>query len=117
MIRRLISILLVILACGETESYANAATSLAIGDISCKQWLDRKNVPAGDDPYASWLQGYLSGANAMYDDLISKGFLNSADKISVVDWTNAYCQKYPKSMLHDSANAMIKMLQQDMPYF
>ncbi|MGB8409338.1 MAG: hypothetical protein WCE58_05475, partial [Gallionella sp.] len=60
---------------------------------------------------------YLSGANAMYDDLLSKGFLSSANKTSVVDWTNVYCQKYPHAMLHDSANALIKLLQQDLPYF
>jgi hypothetical protein len=117
MIRRPINIMLVILAFGGMASHANAGTSPGIGDISCKQWQESRNKPADEDPYTSWLQGYLSGANAMYDDLLSKGFLNSASKISVVDWTNAYCQKYPGSMLHDSANALIKRLQQDMPYF
>lgn len=117
MIRHAINIMLVILALSEMQSYANAGTNSAIGDISCKQWLERKNKPADEDPYLSWFQGYLSGANAMYDDLLSKGFLNGASKISLVDWTNGYCQKYPNAMLHDSANALIKMLQQDMPYF
>ncbi|MGA7749871.1 MAG: hypothetical protein WCA63_06950 [Gallionella sp.] len=117
MIKHLVTIMLVILAFSEMDSYANAVTSSAIGDISCKQWLDRKNKTADEDPYVSWLQGYLSGANAMYDDLLSKGFLNSTNKTSVSDWTNVYCQKYPNAMLHDSANALIKVLQQGMPYF
>ncbi len=108
-------ILLMILALSEMESHAS--TSTVIGDISCEQWLDRRTKDADVDSYTSWLEGYLSGANAMYDDLLSKSFLNSTKKISVVDWTDAYCQKYPKSMAHDSANVLIKILEKDMPYF
>ena len=108
-----ICILLVILSVGAMES--NART--LIGDISCQQWLDGKNKPADAATYTSWLQGYLSGANAMYENLLSKGILNSESKISVAEWTDLYCQKYPKSMLHDSADALIKSLLENMPYF
>lgn len=108
-----ICILLVILSFGAMES--NAST--LIGDMSCKQWLDGKNKPADAAAYTSWLQGYLSGADAMYENLLSKGFLNSDNKISVSEWTDLYCQKFPESMLHDSANALIKSLLENMPYF
>ena len=53
----------------------------------------------------------------MYDNLLSKGFLNGAARITVADWTELYCQKYPQAMLHDSANAQIKSLLENMPYF
>lgn len=108
-----ICILLAILSFSATGSGA----STFIGDISCKQWLDSKNNPADAAAYTNWLQGYLSGANAMYDNLLSKGFLNGAAKITVADWTELYCQKYPQAMLHDSANAQIKSLLENMPYF
>lgn len=108
-----ICILLAILSFSATDSSA----STFIGDISCKQWLDSKNKPADAAAYTNWLQGYLSGANAMYDNLLSKGFLNGANRITVADWTELYCQKYPQSMLHDSANAQIKSLLENMPYF
>lgn len=107
-------ILLVILAFSEMMGDANAST--VIGTISCAQWLDRQNKPADAEAYTIWLNGYVSGANAMYGDMLNRDFIKNSDKISVVDWTNAYCQKYPKSMLHDSANALIKLLIRDLPF-
>ncbi len=114
MMKHMIYLLLVILAFSEMESNANAST--VIGPISCQQWLDRKNKLADDDAYTIWLQGYLSGANAVYDELLGRDFLKSADKISIVDWTDLYCHKYPKLMVHDSANALIKKLKKDLPF-
>jgi len=104
-------LLLMILASTEMVSYASASTTM--GSWSCKQWTDRQNKLADTDAYTIWFQGYLSGANAMYDELLGRDFLKGAEKISIVDWTDIYCQKYPKSMLHDSANALIKKLQND----
>lgn len=109
-----IYILLVILAFSEMVSNANAST--VMGSISCKQWLDRQNKLADGDAYTIWLKGYLSGANAMYGEMLDRDFIKNSDKVSIVDWTDVYCQKYPKSMLDDSANALIKLLKRDLPY-
>jgi hypothetical protein len=109
--KRMIYILLMALALSVIGSNANAST--VVGSISCKQWLDRKNNPAVDDAYSIWLQGYLLGANAMYGEIVGRDFLRYADRTPVADWTDLYCQKYPDSMLYDSANALIKKLQKD----
>ena len=107
--------LLVILACGQMLGNAHAASTV-LGSISCKQWLERVNKPAEGEAYIIWLNGYMSGANAMYGDMLERDFIKNSDKISPVDWSDAYCQKYPKSMLHESANALIKLLKRDLPY-
>lgn len=109
-----ICILLAILACGETVSNANAST--VMGSISCKQWLDRQKNPAAGETYTVWLEGYLSGANAMYGEMLDRDFMKNPEKISIANWTDAYCQKYPKSTLHDSTNALIKVLKRDTPF-
>lgn len=110
----IINILLVTLTFSLMVSNANAST--VIGTISCEQWLDRQNKPSKGEAYTIWLNGYVSGANAMYGEMVDRDFIKNSDKISVVDWTDAYCQKYPKSMLHDSANALIKLLKRDLPF-
>ena len=107
-------ILLAILMSGEMISYANATTVL--GDITCKQWQDRENAPDHGASYKIWLNGYLSGADAMYGDMLDRDFIKNSDKISIVDWTDVYCKKHPEAMLHDSANALIKLLKRDMPF-
>jgi dissimilatory sulfite reductase (desulfoviridin) alpha/beta subunit len=109
-----IYLLLVTLAFGEMASNANA--SAVLGSISCKQWMDRQNKPAESEAYAIWIEGYLSGANAMYGEMLDRDFIKMADNISIINWTDAYCQKYPKMMLHDSTNALIKLLKRDTPY-
>ena len=109
-----IFLLLVTLAFGEMVGNANASSVL--GSISCEQWLDRKNKPAESEAYAIWIEGYLSGANAMYGEMLDRDFIIKADNISIINWTDAYCRKYPKLMLHDSTNALIKMLKRDTPY-
>lgn len=107
-------ILLAILVSGEMIGNANATTVL--GSISCKQWQDRQNNPAAEESYKVWLNGYLSGADAMYGDMLDRDFIKNSDKISIVDWTDVYCKKHPDSMLHDSANALIKLLKRDLPF-
>jgi hypothetical protein len=107
-------ILFIILALNAMVSTANANT--VMGPISCKQWLDRKSNPAAEEAYSIWLQGYLSGANAMYGEMVDRDFIKDSDRISIIDWTDVYCQKYPKSMLHDSTNALIKLLKRDLPF-
>jgi hypothetical protein len=106
-------LMLTILAFGETE-YANAGADR--GSVSCKQWLDRQNTPAEGEFDAVWLNGYLSGANAMYGEMLDRDFIKNSDQISIVDWTEAYCRKYPKSTLQESANALIKRLKRDLPF-
>ncbi|OIR15537.1 hypothetical protein GALL_38600 [mine drainage metagenome] len=107
-------ILMAILAFGSMHGNAHANTVL--GSVSCKQWQDKRSQPADVESYAIWLNGYLSGANATYGDMLGRDFIKNSDKISIVDWTDAYCQKYPKSMLEDSANALIKRLIKDLPF-
>jgi hypothetical protein len=109
-----ICLMLTILAFGETEANANASANM--GSVSCKQWLDRQNTPADGEFYAVWLNGYLSGANAMYGEMLDRDFIKNSDQISIVDWTEAYCRKYPKSTLQESANALIKRLKRDLPF-
>jgi hypothetical protein len=109
-----ICLLLAILAFGETA--ANAKTSADMGSVSCTQWLDRQNTPVEGEYYAVWLNGYLSGANAMYGEVLGRDFIKNSDQISVVDWTEAYCRKYPKSTLQESANALVKRLKRDLPF-
>lgn len=109
-----ICMLLGILVFSEMASDANANT--VMGSFSCKQWLDRPNKLADDDAYTTWLAGYLSGANAMYGEMLDRDFIKNSAKISIINWTDAYCNKYPKSMLHESANALVKLLKRDLPY-
>jgi len=109
-----IYVLLAILAFGEMAGNANA--SAVLGSISCKQWMDRQSKPAEAEAYAIWIEGYLSGANAMFGEMLDRDFIKKADNISIINWTDAYCQKYPKLMLHDSTNALIKLLKRDTPY-
>lgn len=109
-----IYLLLAILAFSEAAGNANASTEM--GAVSCKQWLDRQNTPAEGEFYAVWLNGYLSGANAMYGEMLDRDFIKNSDQISIVDWTEAYCRKYPKSTLRESANALIKRLKRDLPF-
>ncbi len=109
-----INMLRVALVLGLMVGNANAST--VIGTTSCGQWLDRQNKPDHGEAYTIWLNGYLSGANAMYGEMVDRDFIKNSDKISVVDWTEAYCQKYPKSMLHDSANALVRLLKRDTPF-
>jgi len=109
-----IYLLLATLAFGEMAG--NASASTVLGSISCKQWQDRQNNPAESAAYAIWIEGYLSGANSMYGEMLDRDFIKKADNISIINWTDAYCQKYPKLMLHDSTNALIKLLKRDTPY-
>ncbi|MFZ2163532.1 MAG: hypothetical protein WAW02_15070 [Sideroxyarcus sp.] len=109
-----IYLLLAILAFSETTKNANASTE--IESIPCQKWLDRQNAPAEGELYAVWLNGYLSGANAMYGEILDRDFIKNSDNISIVDWTEAYCRKYPKSTLQDSANALIKRLKRNLPF-
>lgn len=75
----------------------NADASTAFGNISCKQWLDRQNKSADGDAYTVWLDGYMRGANAEYGDMLDSYFIKNSDKISIADWTDVYCRKYPDS--------------------
>ncbi len=93
----------------------NAVAGTVLGNISCKQWMDRQNRPAEADSYAIWLNGYISGANAEYGDMLERDFIKNSDKISIADWTDVYCRKYPESKLDASANALIKLLKRDLP--
>jgi hypothetical protein len=105
---------LAVLAFSLMASNANASTVL--GTISCKQWQSSQNKPADREAYTIWLNGYLSGANFMYVDMLDRDFIKNSDQISIVDWTGVYCDKHPKAMLHDSANALIKLLKRDLPF-
>jgi hypothetical protein len=87
----------------------NADAGTVLGNISCKQWQDRQSKPAEADSYAIWLNGYISGANAEYGDMLDRDFIKNSDRISVADWTDVYCRKYPESKLDASANALIKL--------
>ncbi|ADE11232.1 hypothetical protein [Sideroxydans lithotrophicus] len=107
-------ILLAIFVSSFMVSNSNAST--VIGDITCQQWQDRQNHPADGESYKVWLNGYLSGADAMYGDMLDRDFIKNSDKISIVDWSDVYCKKHPEAMLHDSANALIKLLKRDMPF-
>jgi hypothetical protein len=95
-----------------TQANANAV----MGDFSCKQWMDRQNAPDKGEAYAIWLEGYLSGANAMFGEMLDRDFIKGSERISVASWTDAYCQKYPKAMLQENANALIKVLKRDMQF-
>lgn len=106
--------LMAILAFNAMPGDANANTVL--GSISCKQWQDRQNKPADAQAYTIWLNGYLSGANAQYGDMLGRDFIKNSDKISIVDWTDVYCKKHPESQLEDSTNALIKLLIKDLPF-
>lgn len=109
-----ISLLLATLIFSLTANNANSST--VIGTISCEQWLNAQSKPSDGEAYTVWLNGYLSGANAMYGEMVDRDFIKNSDQISIIDWTNAYCKKYPKSMLHDSANALVKLLKRDFPF-
>lgn len=109
-----VCVLLVMLAFGSMAG--NADASAVLGSISCEQWLDRQKKPSDAEAYTIWLNGYLSGANAMYGDMLDRDFIKNSDKISIVEWTDMYCHKHPKSMLHDSSNALIKQLIRDLPF-
>lgn len=111
--KSIIRTLLGILALGGMAINAHANT--AVGSTSCKQWLDRQNSPAEAAASVIWLNGYLSGANAMYGELLTRDFLKNP-KISIVDWTDAYCTKYPKLGLQESADALIKLMIRELPY-
>lgn len=93
----------------------NAYAGTVLGNISCKQWQDRQNKPVEADSYAIWLNGYISGANAEYGDMLDRDFIRNSDKISIADWTDVYCRKYPEAKLDASANALIKLLKRDLP--
>jgi len=103
--------LLVILALTGGVTQANANT--VMGDITCKQWMDRQNTPDKGEAYAIWLNGYLSGANAMFGEMVDRDFIKGSERISVANWTDAYCEKYPKSTLQESTNALIKTLKRN----
>lgn len=94
----------------------DASASTVIGAGSCEQWLDAQNKPSERAIYTIWLNGYLSGANVMYGEMLDRDFIKNSDKISIVDWTDAYCQKYPKSKLDDSAKALVNVLKRDLPF-
>jgi len=110
----IICLLLTILAFGEIAANANPGADM--GSVSCKKWLDRQNTPAEGEADAVWLNGYLAGANAMYGEMLDRDFIKNSDQISIVDWTEAYCGKYPKATLRESANALIKKLKRDLPF-
>ena len=97
-------------------SMSHAAANTVIGTISCEQWLGAQDKLADREAYSIWLSGYMSGANAMYGEMLDRDFIKNSDKISVVDWTDAYCRKYPDSTLDDSAKALVKVLKRDMPF-
>jgi hypothetical protein len=106
--------LLAILALIGVVTHANANT--VMGDISCKQWMDRQSSPDKGEAYAVWLNGYLSGANAMFGELVGRDFIKGSEAISVANWTDAYCEKFPKAMLQESTNALIKTLKRNMQF-
>jgi hypothetical protein len=95
---------------------ANANANTVMGEISCKQWMDRQSTPDKGESYAIWLNGYLSGANAMFGELVDRDFIKGSGAISVANWTDAYCQKFPKATLQDSTNTLIKTLKKNMPF-
>jgi hypothetical protein len=106
--------LLMLLVFCNTTGKAEAATVL--GNITCKQWMDRQNKPADSEAYTVWLNGYMSGANAEYGGMLDRDFIKNSDKIPIQDWTDAYCKKYPDAKLDASANALIKLLKRDLPF-
>jgi hypothetical protein len=95
-------------------THANANT--VMGEISCKQWVDRQSTPDKGAAYEIWLNGYLSGANAMFGDMVDRDFIKGSGTISVANWTDAYCEKFPKTMLQESTNALIKTLKRNMQF-
>ncbi len=107
-------ILLAAFAFSVMPGMANANTVLGV--ISCKQWQDRQGKPADAEAYTIWLNGYMSGANEMYGDLLGRDFLKNSDKISIVDWSDVFCKKHPESHLDDSADALIKRLIKDLQF-
>lgn len=111
-----LSIYILLMVLAFTDLVGNAEATTVLGNISCKQWVDRQNKPAEGEGYAIWLNGYMSGANAEYGDMLDRDFIKNSDKISILDWTDAYCKKYPDAKLDASANALIKLLKRDLPF-
>lgn len=105
---------LMILALAAIAGNSDAATVL--GNISCKQWMERQNKPADASTYAVWLNGYISGANAEYGSMLDRDFIKNSDKISILDWTDVYCKKHPEANLDASANALVYLLKRDLPF-
>ena len=94
----------------------NAGATTVLGNISCKQWVDRQNKLADANSYAAWLNGYMSGANAEYSGMLDRDFIKNSDKISIQDWTDVYCKKHPEANLDASANALVYLLKRDLPF-
>ncbi len=105
---------LMILALAGIAGNSDAATVL--GNISCKQWMDRQNKTADASTYVAWLNGFMSGANAEYSGMLDRDFIKNSDKISVLEWTDVYCKKHPEANLDASANALVYLLKRDLPF-
>ena len=87
-------------------------TSTSFGRPDCGQWIAAKRQ---NQNYNSWLAGYVSGLNYMYDNLeyYSKD-KPVADKLGTVSsleqiflWVDNYCQKNPLENLVTAGSALM----------
>ena len=103
LMRRMLTSGLIAAALAVTAMQARAQDVTVRGSGTCQAYLDaeRSNDVQGAVKQLNWLLGYVSGlAVARHVDVLGNG--DGAE--SMLDWVDAYCQRYPAKYLSDAGN-------------
>lgn len=82
-----------------------ASASTMFGPADCDKWIE-----ANSNIRKSWILGYMSGLNAMFDILVSSSpdhlnKITSADEIFV--WMDNYCTNNPLEKLSNGGKELL----------
>jgi len=96
--KRILAILLIVVS-------FPASASTMFGPADCGKWMEAKS-----NIRKSWILGYMSGLNAMFDILVSGSpdhlnKITSADEIFV--WMDNYCARNPAGKLSNGGKELL----------
>jgi len=93
-----------------TISMSAFSQTTSFGRPDCGQWVTAKGQ---NSTYKSWLLGFVSGLNYMYDNLNldNKAVPNHLDKVSsaqqIYVWVDKFCQENPLKTVSDAGSTLM----------
>ena len=103
---------------GSMTAHAQATREFPIagaGSATCQQWLDRSVGSTDEAMMASWVQGFLSGANSYRYVAYHKDLLLLPEVGDLVARVSIYCIKNPNNLLFNASVRVFKILEESAP--